>query len=76
MLCTDIKECESPSLNECDHNVGGCTELPGSFRCFCRDGAVLSNIDGKTCSSKCTLHNTQMWSKPQNDINTKYHVLT
>ena len=41
----DIKECNDPSLHNCDKNAD-CFETPGSFECICKAGFEAR---GATC---------------------------
>uniref|UniRef100_A0A182MNL9 Hemicentin-1 n=1 Tax=Anopheles culicifacies TaxID=139723 RepID=A0A182MNL9_9DIPT len=47
MQCVDINECRE-NTHECSHY---CTNLPGSYECFCPDRYLLSK-DGKSCTIK------------------------
>ncbi|XP_030580184.1 fibrillin-2-like isoform X2 [Archocentrus centrarchus] len=59
--CTDIDECEKGS-HKCDMNAA-CINIPGSFKCRCRDGWVG---DGFKCvdTDECT-HNTNLCENSQ-----------
>lgn len=46
--CTDIDECQSPTLNQCQFK-DDCINLNGTFRCTCPSGQKL-NGDAITCS--------------------------
>ena len=46
---SDIDECESVSLNNCDENAD-CLDTEGSFTCTCREGYAGSGVD---CQGKC-----------------------
>uniref|UniRef100_A0A182VQ07 Uncharacterized protein n=1 Tax=Anopheles minimus TaxID=112268 RepID=A0A182VQ07_9DIPT len=47
MQCVDINECRE-NTHECSHY---CTNLPGSYECFCPERYLLSK-DGKSCTIK------------------------
>uniref|UniRef100_A0A182R2D1 Cell adhesion molecule n=1 Tax=Anopheles funestus TaxID=62324 RepID=A0A182R2D1_ANOFN len=47
MQCVDINECRDKT-DECSHY---CTNVPGSYECFCPDRYLLAK-DGKTCTIK------------------------
>ena len=55
ILCITYKLAD---INECDEDNGGCshncTNIKGSFECFCRQGYELNSRDGYTCTG--TLH--------------------
>ena len=48
VICADIRECEL-STHSCSHI---CIDLPGSYRCECRDGYALQE-DGNSCTGEC-----------------------
>ena len=54
LFATDINECESDVLNDCQQR---CTNTPeGSYTCSCDPGYVLISPDNKNCAGELWTH--------------------
>ena len=49
-LSTDVDECATESLNDCDQECA--LTVDGWYNCSCKDGYTL-NQDGHTCDGAC-----------------------
>lgn len=39
--CIDLDECSSPDLNNCPPTESSCHNIPGSYKCSCKNGYEL-----------------------------------